>query len=246
VKIQLPLNYQFRETLSFDNFLVSSNAELIKTLKSMVNNPEPQAVFVWGVPGSGRSHLCQALYLKIEESLKIEEPHKAEDKNAKVAYLALSEQGIEPEVLSQLEHFSLVILDDIDIVLGKKVAGDVQWDEALFHFYNRIKEANGSLLMTSTKAPASFESVLPDLKSRLGWDLVYQLEELSDADKVQGLQLRAADRGLNLSLEAGQYLLNRLPRDTHQLFAILEQLDHQSLAQKRSLTVPFIKKVLKL
>jgi DnaA family protein len=240
VKIQLPLNYQFRETLSFDNFLVSSNSELIKILKSMVNNPEPQSVFVWGVPGSGRSHLCQALYLKIEESLKIE------DKNSKVAYLALSEQGIEPEVLSQLEHFSLVILDDIDVVLGKKVAGDVQWDEALFHFYNRIKDAHGSLLMTSTKAPASFESVLPDLKSRLGWDLVYQLEELSDADKVQGLQRRAAERGLSLSLEAGQYLLNRLPRDTHKLFAILEQLDHQSLAQKRSLTVPFIKKVLKL
>ncbi|MFT5451487.1 MAG: DnaA family protein [Enterobacterales bacterium] len=240
MKIQLPLNYQFRETLSFDNFLVSSNSELIKILKSMVNNPQPQSVFVWGLPGSGRSHLCQALYLKIEAH------QQPEDDNSKVAYLALSEEGIEPEVLSQLEHFSLVILDDIDAVLGKKVAGDVQWDEALFHFYNRIKEASGSLLMTSTKAPASFESVLPDLKSRLGWDLVYQLEELSDADKVQGLQRRASERGLSLSLEAGQYLLNRLPRDTHQLFAILEELDHQSLSQKRSLTVPFIKKVLKL
>ncbi|PCJ45182.1 MAG: DnaA regulatory inactivator Hda [Gammaproteobacteria bacterium] len=239
MKIQLPLNFQFRETLSFDNFLSSNNSELIKILKSMSQNTQPQSVFVWGQEGSGRSHLCQALYLEAEEHLQ------AEDEN-KVAYLALSEEGIEPEVLSQLEHFSLVILDDLDAVLGKATQGNIQWDEALFHFYNRIKDSKGSLFMTSAKAPGSFESVLPDLKSRLGWDLVYQLEELSDADKIQALQSRAEERGLALSLDAGQYLLNRLPRDTHQLFSVLEQLDHQSLSQKRSLTVPFIKKVLNI
>lgn len=229
MKIQLPLNFKFRETLSFDNFLVSNNSELLKSLKLMTSQPGPQAIFVWGKEGSGRSHLCQALYLL------------AEDEDTKVAYLALTEQGIEPEVLSQLEQFSLVILDDIDAVIGNE-----QWDEALFHFYNRIKDSAGCLLMTSTKAPASLDSILPDLKSRLGWELVYQLEELVDADKIQALQQRAKERGLSLSIEAGQYLLNRLPRDSHQLFAVLEKLDQQSLAQKRSLTVPFIKKVLSL
>ena len=229
MKIQLPLTFYFRETLSFENFLESNNSELVRTLKEMITNPGPQTVFIWGNDGSGRSHLCQALY------------QQAEEQHTKVAYLTLSEQGIEPEVLAQLENFSLVILDDLDSVLGHQ-----GWDEALFHFYNDIKESSGCLLMTSSKAPASYENILPDLKSRLSWELVYQLEELSDADKVQALQYRADERGLKLSLEAGQYLLNRMPRDTHQLFGILDHLDHQSLVQKRSLTVPFIKKVLKL
>jgi len=229
VKIQLPLSFHFRETLSFDNFMVSNNRELIRHLELLIQNPGPQSVFIWGCVGSGRSHLCQALY------------QEAEDMETKVAYLALSEPGIEPEVLSQLETFSLVILDDLDTVVGDK-----GWDEALFHLYNRLRESAGCLLMTSTKAPASFESILPDLKSRLGWELVYQLEELADADKIQALQQRARERGLKLSIEAGQYLLNHLPRDSHQLFAVLKQLDEQSLAQKRRLTVPFIKKVLNL
>lgn len=229
MKVQLPLAFHFRETLSFDNFLISDNKELIRILKTLVTSPESQSVFVWGQNGSGRSHLCQAVY------------QLADDENVKAAYLALSEKGIEPQVLNQLEQFSIVILDDLDAVVG-----DPEWDEGLFHFYNRLKEAAGRLLMTSTKAPASYEEVLPDLKSRLAWDLVYQLEELADADKIQALQSRAKERGLKLSLETGQYLLNRLPRDTHQLFAILDQLDHQSMAQKRNITVPFIKKVLKL
>ena len=195
----------------------------------MVTTPGPQSVFVWGVKGCGRSHLCQAVY------------HRAEEENIKAAYVALSEEGIEPEILIQLEQYSLVILDDLDAVVG-----DPRWDEGLFHFYNRLKESAGCLLMTSAKAPASFEDILPDLKSRFAWELVYPLEELADADKIQALQQRARERGLILSFEAVQYLLNRLPRDTHQLFGVLEILDHQSMAQKRSLTVPFIKKILNL
>ena len=229
MKNQLPLTFQFRETLNFDNFLESNNKELLRTLKKIISSPDPQSVFVWGKKGCGRSHLCQALY------------QRAEEEHAKVAYLTLSEEGIEPEVLEQLEQFTLVILDDIDAVIGDK-----DWDEALFHFYNRFKDSSGSLLMTSAKAPASFDEILPDLQSRLSWDLVYQLEELTDADKVQALQIRANERGLQLPVESGQYLLNRLPRDTHQLFGILDHLDHQSLVYKRSLTVPFIKKVLNL
>ena len=229
MKIQLPLKFHFRETLSFDNFLMSNNKELIRILKLMTSLSSPQSVFVWGSLGSGRSHLCQAVY------------QQAETDNVKIAYLAMSEKGIEPEVLIQLEQFSIVILDDIDAVTGEE-----NWDEALFHFYNRLKESAGSLLMTSSVAPKLFENILPDLQSRLGWDLVYQLEELTDADKIQALSQRASERGLKLSLEAGQYLLNRLPRDTQQLFATLDVLDSESLAQKRSLTIPFIKKTLEL
>ena len=234
MKIQLPLSFHFIETLSFDNFLVSNNLELIRALKMMVSHPGPQSIFIWGKNGSGRSHLCQALY-------QYAEYQQQNDEESKVAYLALSEENIQPDVLGQFENFDLIILDDIDAVLGKE-----HWDEALFHFYNRHKESSGRLLMTSSVAPASFEAVLPDLKSRLGWELVYQLDELSDADKIQALQQRANERGLKLSVEVGQFLLTRLPRDTHQLFSILEKLDHQSLAQKRSLTIPFVKNVLNL
>ncbi len=229
MKTQLPLKFDFCETLSFDNFLVSNSKELIRALKLMITEPGPQSVFVWGMHGSGRSHLCQAFYQEAIEA------------NITVAYFALSEEDIEPDVLNQLEQYSLVILDDIDTVLGI-----CSWDEALFHFYNRFRDSSGCLLMTSTKAPASFETILPDLRSRLSWELVYQLAELTDADKIQALQQRAGERGLKLSVDACQYLLNRLPRDTHQLFGMLEYLDHQSLVHKRSLTVPFIKKVLKL
>ena len=94
MKIQLPLTFFFKETLSFDNFIVSNNNELIRALKMMVSKPGPQSVFVWGLDGSGRSHLCQALYQLAEES------------SIKAAYLALSEKGIEAQRSKLVEQAS--------------------------------------------------------------------------------------------------------------------------------------------
>ncbi len=56
--------------------------------------------------------------------------------------------------------------------------------------------------------------------------------------------MRASRLGLQLQDEVAKYLLHRMPRDMHQLFDMLEQLDHQSLAKQRKLTIPFVKQAL--
>ncbi len=43
--------------------------------------------------------------------------------------------------LQGLEQLDLVCVDDIHVI-----AGDRAWEEALFHCFNRIREANGRLL----------------------------------------------------------------------------------------------------
>jgi hypothetical protein len=67
---------------------------------------------------------------------------------------------------------------------------------------------------------------------------------LDDADKLQALHLRGQARGFELPDDVGGYLLLRLPRDMHALFAVLDRLDYASLAAQRRLTVPFIKSIL--
>jgi DnaA family protein len=47
-----------------------------------------------------------------------------------------------------------------------------------------------------------------------------------------------------LSEEAAAYLVHRLPRDLHSLFAVLDRLDEASLAAQRRLTIPFLREAL--
>ena len=72
------------------------------------------------------------------------------------------------------------------------------------------------------------------------------MRELNDEQRLLALQQRAHLRGLEVSLEVGQFLLLRLPRDSQALFSALVQLDKASLSLKRKLTIPLVKSILKL
>ncbi len=52
---------------------------------------------------------------------------------------------------------------------------------------------------------------------------------------------RAERRGFALEEDAARYILSRAPRSMAALMDVLEQLDQDSMALQRSLTIPFIK-----
>ena len=60
----------------------------------------------------------------------------------------------------------------------------------------------------------------------------------------EALRRRAGQLGFALSEEVCDYLLHRCSRDMHDLFAILDALDRQTLAEQRRPTVPFLKRIL--
>ncbi len=144
-----------------------------------------------------------------------------------------------PQLLDNLEQCDLVCIDEVDLV-----AGHPTWEEALFHLFNRLRDAGRRLLLSASAPPREVPIKLPDLKSRLTLALVFQLHGLSDEDKLRALQLRASRRGLHLTDEVGRFILTRGSRSMNSLFDLLEQLDHASLQAQRKLTIPFLKETL--
>ena len=144
-----------------------------------------------------------------------------------------------PELLDNLELCELVCLDDLDAVAGRS-----DWEEGLFHLFNRLRDSGRRLLLAGTMSPRELPIQLPDLKSRLTLALVFQLHELSDEDKLRALQLRASRRGLQMSDEVGRFILTRGERSMSALFELLERLDQASLQAQRKLTIPFLKETL--
>jgi DnaA family protein len=85
---------------------------------------------------------------------------------------------------------------------------------------------------------------LPDLKSRLSLLPAFQVNVLSDQQRVEALQLRAGHRGLELPDETAGFLLNRSRRDMASLYELLDKLDLEALRAQRRLTIPFVRQVL--
>ena len=119
---------------------------------------------------------------------------------------------------------------------------------ALFALYNRWRESAAAgrafaLAVAGDRAPLSMP-LREDLRTRLGWGLVFRLDPLSDADKLAALSAQAAERGLQLAPEVLNWMLTHYERDIRKLSALLDALDRYSLAQRRAITLPLLRAML--
>lgn len=228
VPTQLPLNVRLRDEATLDNFLADDQLKpLLHALEQQPGAQGEPVIFVYGQAETGKSHLLQACC------------HRAA---AAAWYLPLAELADYPPaaVLQDAEDLALVCLDDIDAVLGNEA-----WELALFHFFNRARARDCRLLISGSAAPRALAVDLPDLHSRLGWGIVYQLPAVDDHRREAVLRFRAARRGMNLPAEVARYIVSRAPRALSGLLRLLDQLDQMSLAHQRALTVPFVKQALR-
>ena len=218
---QLPLRIGLRDSATFANFYPGSNAAVLFALESA---SEP-FIYLGGSAGSGRSHLLQAAC------------HAVSEQNAPAAYLPLQEcMAMSPLMLEGMEQMALLALDDVGLL-----AGNSEWEAALFHLYNRMRDAGHRMIVAGNAAPAALGISLPDLLSRLGWGPVFQLQSLDDREKAEALSMRAKERGMVMPMEVADYLLNHASRDMHALFELLDRLDDGSLVAQRRLTIPFVR-----
>ncbi len=222
---QLPLSVRLRDSARLASFVPGRNRELLRLIGA---GPAaaPRVVWIWGRPATGKTHLLQAACAAVADS------------GGTASYLDLT-AAAEPAWLEGCESLDLVCLDGLDAI-----AGNTAWNEAIFRLHALMQDYPTRLYVATTAPPAAIEFHLPDLRSRLLAASVHQLFDLDEADQAEALRRRAAQRGLDLSMEGALYLVHRLPRDMHSLCAMLDHLDKASLAAQRRLTVPFLRSAL--
>lgn len=222
---QLPLALRLREGFDLDS--LHGAEQLVAAVQALVSGDLNQ-LYVHGDTGSGRTHLLSAAV------------REAERRGLTACLLPGEELGqLPPEVLEDFEHFSLIAIDNID-----QLAGQRDWEEALFHLYNRCRDTDAVCLFAAGSAPAAAGFSLADLASRLAAGPVYRLPVLTEADLVVLLCQRAARRGLALNEDVAGYIVLRGERTPAALLGLLDTLDEHALVRQRRLTIPFVKEVL--
>ncbi len=226
---QIPLQLNPRSAGCFDNFVAGPNEAVVKAIKKVADQPG-SVVFVHGGAGCGKTHLLNALC------------HEVRERQGRAFYLALRRLPKDAVMsLQGLEKLNLVCVDDLHVIAGEEV-----WEEALFHCFNRIREANGSLVISSRLRLSSLDLGLPDLASRLAWGLRLPLVPIADEDKMAVMGLRSAALGIELPDEVRQYLLKHQERSLTALIQTVENLHDLALTNKRSITIPLAREALRL
>lgn len=222
---QLALPLQLADHAVFASFHDAGNEELVAYLASVADGTMSAGCWLSGAPSTGKTHLLQAVC------------ERAGDVAAYLPMRNLSPAG--PALVDGLEARMIVCLDDVDAL-----AGDADWERALFVLYNELQNAGHRLVVSAAMPPREAGFELQDLRSRMSQLPIYSIQSLADSERAAALQLRARHRGLDLPDESAKYLLSRSRRDMSSLYSLLDTLDAEALRTQRRLTVPFVREVL--
>ena len=210
---------------TLQNYIAGANGQALAAVRALAPG---RALYLWGAAGCGRSHLLRglastpdAIYVDVQQDARTLRSLADADSAAAM-----------PPVIA---------VDDVHNMDETRQAG-------LFALYNRWRECAATnrafaLAVAGDRAPISMP-LREDLRTRLGWDLVFRLDPLSDADKLAALSAQATERGLQLAPEVIQWMLTHRERDIRKLAALLDALDRYSLATGRHITVALLRAML--
>ena len=87
---------------------------------------------------------------------------------------------------------------------------------------------------------------LPDLLSRLQWVLAFKINPLQDDDLLKALKNKCIQKGIIISEQILEFIIYRLSRNLSELSIAIEKLSSLAIANKRKVTIPFVKKILNI
>jgi DnaA family protein len=214
---QMLLDLPAEKPQTLDTFVAGRNAELMALLRRIAARDSTEHfVYLWGEAGSGKSHLLHSLESRpFARRIPVDAPTAA---------------------FRLIPECHLYLIDDCD-----KLPADNQI--AAFNLYNEVREHGATLVTSGAVAPAVL-AVREDLRTRLGWGLIYQVHGLSDEEKIAALTQAAQARGLSISAGVLPWLLTHYKRDMRSLAAMLDGLDRYSLETKRPITLPLLRSLL--
>jgi len=220
---QLGLPISLDSKMLLDNFI--GNNQLLDFIAKLYLDKTSAEIYVYGASGLGKTHLLQGAALSAlsdQQSAMYIDCHNS----------------LPGHVLESIEQLNWISIDNIDAI------NDNQQD-LFFDLYNRAKQAKVSMLISGSDLPSEL-GVMKDLKTRLGLATVFQLEELDDELTMLVLNNQMSDRNLSVDSKVYEYLFKYYSRDVKVLLTAMDDLDNASLQEKQSISIPFVRKTLRL
>jgi DnaA family protein len=219
---QIALDIGLAAAPSLTNYFAGPNEAALKHLQLWAGSPtrSPVPTYLWGASGSGKTHLLKAT----GEALR--------EQGAACGWLDAS--VTEPPEFD--ERWAVVLMDDAHLYTAVQ-------QHAAFTWFVNAQTLQRGVLAAGAMPPADLH-LREDLRTRLGWGHVFQLQVLSEPERRAVLRQAADERGVFLSDDVMDFMLTRFSRDLASLMQLLQQLDGYALQTKRAITIPLIKSML--
>ena len=223
---QIALDIGLTPEPTLAGFFVGRNAQAVQHVRLWAEGAtrSPVPSYLWGPPGTGKTHLLRAARQALES------------RGLVTGWL----HPTTPLRTAFDERWDAVLMDDVHRYDAERQHIAFNW------FVNAVSPADGrprAVLAAGVWPPADLP-VRDDLRTRLGWGHVFELHALPEDEMRAALRQAADARGVFLSDEVMGFVLARFSRDLGSLMQLLDHLDRYALQTQRAITIPLIKSML--
>jgi len=168
------IDSQLNPKYNFSNFIEGESNKLVRAVAEQIA-AEPgkttfNPLFIYGASGVGKTHICNAIGLKIREMFPRKRVLYITSNLLRLQYTSSVQKNTFNDFLAFYQSIDVLLLDDIHELIGLNKTQDV-----FFQIFNNLHQLGKQLIITCDRAPVDLQGMEERLISRLKWGLTAQI-----------------------------------------------------------------------
>lgn len=225
----------------FENFIVGEgNRWAYAAAVAVAENPgrSYNPLFIHGDVGLGKTHLLQAICLRI----------KQDQPDAVLHYVSCDEfinefmQSVQNNQMGEFRHrfrdVDVLVIDDIHFLTSRERS-----QEEFFHTFNSLHQAQKQIIISSDAPPQQIPNLESRLISRFQSGLVAEIFKPTFETRVAILFTKARLRGIELGQGVAEYVASRFETNIRELEGAITQLQVFASMEGTGITLNMAKTV---
>ncbi|WP_075501261.1 chromosomal replication initiator protein DnaA [Candidatus Pelagibacter communis] len=208
----------------FDNFLTGSSNKLAyeASVKVSENISHYNPLYIYGGVGMGKTHLLNAIGLKLKEN------NKTMFISAERFMYQFVKSIKSNDMVKFKEYFrntDVLIIDDIQFMNGKEAM-----QEEFFHTFNALLDKGSQIIVSADRAPNKLSRIQERIKSRFSGGLVvdiqkpdYDLRKKIVEQKIEELNKIYSDQ-IKISREIQEYISTEITASIRELVGAINRI----------------------
>ena len=234
---------QLNPRYTFENYCSSmSNKLAVSVADAIATHPDVKTynpLFVFGSTGVGKTHLLQAIGIKLKENNPRMRVLYVSSRVFESQYTTAVIQKKVNDFINFYQSIDVLLLDDIQEFAGKE-----KTQNTFFHIFNHLHQHQRQLVMSSDCRPSDLDGMVPRLISRFKWGMTVELEKPDYELRRKFLAMKAAQDGLNIADDVLDFIASQVTESVRELEGIMVALLAHATMLGQDITIELARSVI--
>ena len=238
-----PFESRLNQKYTFENFVMGSTNIFARAAAFAVAESPAKAynpLFIYGNSGLGKTHLLHAIghyALSLYPRFKVRYVSSEEFTND---FINAIQNNRSASFLSEYRDIDVLLIDDIQFLQGKD-----QTQEAFFHTFNALHDANKQVVITCDVPPKDLNGFEERMLSRFEWGLRVDIQAPELETRIAILRKKAELEKIRIPDEILAYIAERIQSNVRELEGTLIRVVAYANLSRKQIDMALVQTVLK-